>query len=254
MLSHPRGDFAAPECLVGTPLHIGRRRQMDGLLLVGGRSRFALTHYGLEGRRSPTAVRARVRPAANGTIHRSGCEFARNGKAALSEAKLCFWKTAHGNVPLADLRRMLPRLKFVITASLVCHLFLSPRPVTSQALPASTPDATQNPSPQTGNCHVVLTAPPSSGAPAAKAAPPSSKTKVPISAEQPVEMTARQCEQAGKVYTLPGAVESKLPYYAFPTRPSTHTPCSGQANAAGHTILDGGPRDLHITASPGTYT
>ncbi len=155
--------------------------------------------------------------------------------------------------PLADLRRMLPRLKFVITASLVCHLFLSPRPVTSQALPAPTPDATQNPSPQTGNCHVVLTAPPSSGAPAARAAPPSSKTKVPISAEQPVEITARQCEQADKVYTLHGDVEIKFADYVFRGDTVTYNTATGEANAAGHTILDGGPRDIHITASRGTY-
>src|SRR5215467_633754 len=100
---------------------------------------------------------------------------------------------------------MRSRLYLVITGCLVCHLLLGSRPVTSQAL---TPD-------QKG-CHVVLTAPP-------KATEPQSggsdqvkrKPKIVISPDEPVEISARQCENAGKVYNLRGDVEIKVADYIF---------------------------------------
>src|SRR5262249_35106624 len=116
---------------------------------------------------------------------------------------------------LATFDGMRSRLKFVITARLVCHLFMGTRPVTSQALPDPV-GAAQN-VPPSGKCHVVLTAPPTGARPGgAEAAPQApSKSKVPISAEQPIEITAQQCEQLDKVYSLHGDVEIKFADYVF---------------------------------------
>src|SRR5215813_12822661 len=203
----------------------------------------------------PAAMGARVRNAADWTIHGTGCEFARDGKAALPEARLCFWKTGHVNLPWLSSDSMRSRLQFVITASLVCHLFMGARPVTSQALPNPAAGAAQN-VPPSGKCHVLLTAPPSTtaraeGAEAAPQAP--SKSKVPISAEQPIEITAQQCEQADKVYSLHGDVEIKFADYVFHGDTVTYDMATGDLSATGHAVLDGGPRDMHITASHGTY-
>src|SRR5215813_4358348 len=203
----------------------------------------------------PAAMGARVRNAADWTIHGTGCEFARDGKAALPEARLCFWKTGHVNLPWLSSDSMRSRLQFVITASLVCHLFMGARPVTSQALPNPAAGAAQN-VPPSGKCHVLLTAPPSTtgraeGAEAPPQAP--SKSKVPISAEQPIEITAQQCEQADKVYSLHGDVEIKFADYVFHGDTVTYDMATGDLSATGHAVLDGGPRDMHITASHGTY-
>src|SRR5215472_17151729 len=148
---------------------------------------------------------------------------------------------------------MRSRLTFVITASLVCHLFMGARPVTSQALPDPAAGAAQNvPS---GKCHVVLTAPPTGARPGgAESAPHApSKSKVPISSEQPIEITAQQCEQADKVYSLHGEVEIKFADYVFHGDTVTYDMATGDLSATGHAVLDGGPRDMHITASHGTY-
>lgn len=155
---------------------------------------------------------------------------------------------------LADLRRMLSRLKFVITASLLCHLFLGPTPVTSQALPSPAPPASQNPQAPSGNCHVVLTSPPSSGPrPSGGAGTAAANPKIAISAEQPVEITARQCEQSDKAYTLHGDVEIKSSDYIFRGDTITYDTATGNLTATGHATLDGGPRDVHITADHGEY-
>jgi LPS-assembly protein len=155
---------------------------------------------------------------------------------------------------LATFDGMRSRLKFVITASLVCHLFMGTRPVTSQALPDPAAGAAQN-VPPSGKCHVVLTAPPTGARPGgAEAAPQApSKSKVPISAEQPIEITAQQCEQADKVYSLHGDVEIKFADYVFHGDTVTYDMATGDLSATGHAVLDGGPRDMHITASHGTY-
>ena len=179
--------------------------------------------------------------------------------------------------------------KFVITAGLLCHLFVTAPLVTSQALtgqnaqnPAmaveqSTPIATpmpaepeQNPAAAKaplGNCHSVITSPaaaPHFASPnatsasqsggAAPAAPQNNKkVRVPISEEHPVIIDARECEQAGKVYTLRGDVQIQFADYIFHGDLVTYDSATGDVTAKGHVSLDGGRRDIHVSGSEGSY-
>jgi LPS-assembly protein len=183
--------------------------------------------------------------------------------------------------------------KFVITAGLLCHLFLRAPLVTSQApenQPAPTPapaatqstqgseQATPTPTPpeasgpaaaaaeKTGNCHLKITSPPTvrqasqatatAAAPAAGAQPAGQATRkmrLPISEENPVIIDAHECEKAGDVYTLLGDVQVHFGDYNFRGDSVTYDSASGDVTAKGHVALDGGRRDMHLGASEGTY-
>jgi LPS-assembly protein len=117
----------------------------------------------------------------------------------------------------------------------------------------------------TGNCHSVITSPP----PAHQASPKDSATqtestpsaatqtnqkmRVPISEENPVIIDARECEQAGKIYTLRGDVQIQFTGYTFRGDLVTYDSASGDVTAKGHVSLDGGRRDIHISGSEGAY-
>jgi len=167
--------------------------------------------------------------------------------------------------------------KFVITAGLLCHLFVTAPLVTSQATAehagqnpgAPVEQATPAPTPaepaagasgkeRVGNCHSVITAPPAT----AKAksnestAAPTQDTRKPriaVSEEHPVIIDAQECEQVGKVYTLRGDAEIKFADYDFRGDLVTYDSATGNVSAKGHISLDGGPRDIHISGSEGTY-
>jgi LPS-assembly protein len=206
--------------------------------------------------------------------------------------------------------------KFVITAGLVCHLFLGTKLVSSQALPQSSAEkpapaieqtgqtrqmqqmqqkeqtqqpqqTTPAPSPPAeqstlpppasssqpqGNCHTVITAPPSRlpgqeaeakpGAatkPGAAQAKPGANTasqppaKLSISEEHPVIIDAGECEKAGNVYTLRGNVSVSFNDYEFHADTATYDASTADLSARGHVSLDGGRRDIHITGSEGFY-
>jgi LPS-assembly protein len=102
---------------------------------------------------------------------------------------------------------------------------------------------------------MVLTAPRALPSPVSGAQKPGAvgTPRIPISQEQPVEITAGQCEKSGDVYTLQGDVEIKFGDYVFQGETVTYDPYSGEASASGRAALDGGPRDMHITASHGSY-
>ena len=116
-----------------------------------------------------------------------------------------------------------------------------------------------------GNCHSVITSPPAvpQSAPspaqtqtegtAAAATQSNKKVRVPISEEQPVIIDARECEQAGKVYTLRGDVQIQFADYTFHGDLVTYDSASGDVTAKGHVSLDGGRRDIHISGSEGNY-
>ncbi|HWS17139.1 MAG TPA: putative LPS assembly protein LptD, partial [Candidatus Elarobacter sp.] len=173
--------------------------------------------------------------------------------------------------------------KFVITAGLLCHLFVTAPLVASQApadlsaqnSPAQTEQAAPTPAASdqsaavprvpTGNCHSVITSPPAvhqSSQPGAAtqteatvppAAQVNKKVRVPISEEHPVIIDARECEQEGKVYTLRGDVQIQFADYDFHGDLVTYDSASGDVTAKGHVSLDGGRRDIHISGSEGTY-
>ncbi len=79
------------------------------------------------------------------------------------------------------------------------------------------------------------------------------KIRVPISEEHPVIIDARECEQAGKVYTLRGDVQIQFTDYTFRGDLVTYDSASGDVTAKGHVSLDGGSRDIHISGSEGSY-
>jgi LPS-assembly protein len=169
---------------------------------------------------------------------------------------------------------------FVITATLLCHLFVAAPLVTSQARPEQAPEsreaqAEQNaqssspaPEPKTsapvaerpGNCHLVITAPPrqaqsggSSNGKGNSPVGPEKKVNVPISEETPVIIDARECEKAGTVATLRGSIEIHFEDYDFHADTASYDSSNGDVTAKGHVQLDGGRRDMHITASEGVY-
>src|SRR5947209_17231390 len=104
-------------------------------------------------------------------------DFASSGRHA-GWAKLCFYKTCRGNLPRLAFYGMRSQYKFVITAGLLCHLFVIAPLVTSKALAdqsARNPVAAQAQStptpaepepnitatkPPIGNCHSVITSAP----------------------------------------------------------------------------------------------
>ena len=77
--------------------------------------------------------------------------------------------------------------------------------------------------------------------------------RVPISEENPVIIDARECEQAGKIYTLRGDVQIQFADYIFHGDLVTYDSATGDVTAKGHVSLDGGWRDIHISGSEGSY-
>jgi len=162
---------------------------------------------------------------------------------------------------------MRSRLKFVITAVFVCHLFVAPPLVISQARP-STPAPAQQPAPQEqGVCHLSLTRPlaveqkpqqkPAQTGPEAKtkeaAQEARGKLNLPISAEQPVEITAHECEKKGDVYTLRGDVNVEFRGYHMQGDVVSYNGATGDVSAEGNLVFDGGENDIHLKASHGTF-
>src|SRR6185312_2818367 len=128
--------------------------------------------------------------------------------------------------------------------------------------PNQNPAAVKEP---VGNCHSVITSPPavpqsaSSTTPAkdqgsaSAGAQGNKKVRVPISEENPVIIDARECEQAGKIYTLRDDVQIQFADYIFHGDLVTYDSATGDVTAKGHVSLDGGRRDIHISGSEGAY-
>ena len=74
-----------------------------------------------------------------------------------------------------------------------------------------------------------------------------------INPDQPVEITADECEKTGIVYTLRGHVQINFSDYVYRGDHVVYDSVSGDITATGHAQLDGGPRDIHITATHGIY-
>ncbi len=189
--------------------------------------------------------------------------------------------------------------KFVITAGLVCHLFVGVALVTSQArpdplaeapamsaqqsvptttvpeqipgapiptptpspTPVQTPVALPAPLPSVGNCHSIITAPPQpkdtqkTGAAKGPGAnsQANAKKKLPISEESPVTIDADECDKAGNVYTLRGNIKIHSADYDFRADTATYDSSTADVTAKGNVALDGGHRDLHLTATEAFY-
>jgi LPS-assembly protein len=155
---------------------------------------------------------------------------------------------------------MRSQITFVITAGALCHLFLFCGIVTSQTPPSA--DSRAQTQPQNSPCHAVLTAPPilqkaAPGTASRKIQQPASAlpgaAKVNVSEREPVIIDANECERNGSMYGLHGDVEVTFKDYTFHGDDVTYDASSGEATSSGHVELDGGPRDIHMTASHATY-
>ena len=114
----------------------------------------------------------------------------------------------------------MPPIRLLITAAVLCHLFVAPPLVTSQLHPG-----------------------PSSQLPAA----PSNRPGVPVTIE------ALEQEKDGSIYHLRGKVKVNYGRYTIFGDQATYNEDSGEVNAEGHLLLEGGPTDEHIEAARGTY-
>jgi LPS-assembly protein len=117
--------------------------------------------------------------------------------------------------------QMLP-FRLVITATLLCHLLLAPQLVTSQLRP---------------NANSTQTLPNA----------PSSKPGVPVRIE------AIEQEKDGAVYKLRGKVKVDYGTYTIRADRATYNSDSGEVEAEGNLLLEGGPNNEHIEASRGKY-
>jgi LPS-assembly protein len=117
------------------------------------------------------------------------------------------------------------RNRFLITATVLCHLLLAVPLVTSQLPPVDKAPATY--------C-------------AQKAAAQKESGDVDT-------FCAIQQEEQGSVYKLHGAVEIYYGSYVLKADEATYNSDTREATATGHFALDGGPNDDHIRASHGTY-
>jgi len=116
---------------------------------------------------------------------------------------------------------MTSRIRLLITAAVLCHQLLAPRLVTSQLLPASSPS------------------------PDAAPAPPKRS--------EPVSISAVHQEKDGEIYKLQGNVEIDDGAFTFHGDQVTYDSDSGNVQAEGHLLLEGGPNHEHIEAARGTY-
>jgi LPS-assembly protein len=130
---------------------------------------------------------------------------------------------------------MIPRNRFLITATLLCHLILVTPVVTSQWRSVIENVPMQE----------IQAAVPDSSTPCARQADSRE-------ADEPVICAIRQ-EKEGDVYKLQGDVEIHYRTYILRADEVTYNAATGVATASGHFTLDGGPNDDHLKASHGTY-
>jgi LPS-assembly protein len=105
----------------------------------------------------------------------------------------------------------------IITVTFVSHLLLASLAFTSQ-LPPSSSVASEAPQPN-----------------------------------QEVTIKARQQQKQGDVYTLDGDVEILFQTYVLRAEHGTYNQASGEVEATGRVVFDGGPHDAHLTAARATY-
>ena len=126
------------------------------------------------------------------------------------------------------------RNRFIITATVLCHLLLVPPLVTSQLHLAS------------------AVADPAKKETAASDSNACAKQAQSADPDSPVICSLSQ-EKDGAIYKLHQSVEIHYRSYILRADEATYNSDTGEAGAEGHFALDGGPNDEHIRASRGTY-
>jgi LPS-assembly protein len=133
------------------------------------------------------------------------------------------------------------RTRLLITALFLCHQFLAPSLVTSQLHSAISDRAALLSSQETAQKNS-----------AADSSTPCARLAETEDADSPI-ICAIQQEKDGALYKLHGNAEIDYRGYVLRADEITYNSDSGEATAAGHFTLDGGPNDDHIRASHGTY-
>lgn len=133
------------------------------------------------------------------------------------------WQLAGEAQAIADYPLMITRSRIIITAALVCHLFIASGLLTSQTPPPNTEK--EKPLP---------------------AAPVSQ-------IEEDVTIRAVEQEKEGSIYHLRGRAEIDYRNYILQADEITYNSDSGDSELEGHVVLDGGPYDEHVLANNGTY-
>lgn len=118
---------------------------------------------------------------------------------------------------------MFSRSRIFITTAVLCHLILTTRIVTSQTPPREQARATL------------------------PVAPGNSAQK------EDVTIRAVEQEKQGSTYHLRGRAEIHFRNYILQADEMTYNGDTGDSDAEGHVLLEGGPYDEHIEASHGTY-
>jgi LPS-assembly protein len=149
---------------------------------------------------------------------------------------------------------MSARRGIFITVTWLCHLLLAAVLVTNE-LHAQTPEV---PAPNLPvSATIADTGSQGSTEQSGSAAPsaPAKKKKAPrpANAGEPVTLIAHQQERHGDLYRLRGEVEVDFRNYKLHADEVTYDDTTGEVKVNGHVVLDGGPHDLHLTASHGTY-
>ncbi|HEY7406318.1 MAG TPA: LPS assembly protein LptD [Candidatus Angelobacter sp.] len=139
----------------------------------------------------------------------------------------------------------------------------TPTPTPTPApTPAPTPLATPTPASTVGNCHSVITSPPqpketqkpgSAKGPVTSAQAAQKKQNLSISAETPVIIDADECDKAGNIYSLHGNIKIHSADYDLRGDTATFDSSTADVTAKGNVSLDGGHRDLHLTATEAYY-
>jgi LPS-assembly protein len=85
-------------------------------------------------------------------------------------------------------------------------------------------------------------------------APPLAGTaSVAVTPSQEVTIRAQQQEKKGDIYTLDGDVEVVFQGYVLRADHGAYNEVTGEVQASGRVVFDGGPHDAHLTASHVTY-
>ena len=122
------------------------------------------------------------------------------------------------------------RTRFLITAGIVCHLLVEPPLVTSQL--RSAPDDAATSLPEAAN-----------NAPRSACSLQKGEDGV----------CAVQQEKEGPVFKLHGQVEIHYLNFVLRCDEAQYNSDTGEAEASGHVVLDGGPNDEHLEATHATY-
>jgi LPS-assembly protein len=138
---------------------------------------------------------------------------------------------------------MRSRLTLVITVAVLCHLFTGAPLVISQAHPEERSPA-GSPTTET---------PQKSDQQQPSQTQEFGKIQISATEGEPLSIKAKEQEKRGDVFTLRGDVEVRYRGYVLKADTISYNSVTGDLTAEGNISFDGGPHDMHITASHGGY-